>query len=121
MKEKYLVENKELLSNSGIMQMVYALEWYDIPRTAYSELIEYHPYLTKGDYEKLQYVNMQNRIENATSLTLFSVIANRLLQNRFSVFSKRYTRFPTAIAIGGLTTYIFNFFILRPIYVQDLE
>ncbi len=39
------------------MQMVYALEWYDIPRTAYSDLIEYHPYLTKIDYDKLFYVN----------------------------------------------------------------
>jgi len=50
-KEKYLVENPEILVNPTIMQMVYALEWYDIPRTAYSELIEFHPYLNRGDYD----------------------------------------------------------------------
>lgn len=119
--EKYLLENSEILQNTGIMQMVYALEWYDIPRTAYSELIEYHPYLTKGDSEKLQYVNMQHRLENFFSFSLLSVIANRVLQSRFKIFNKRYTRFPAAIAVGGLTTYIFNLFILRPIYLHDLE
>jgi hypothetical protein len=55
-KEKYFVENVEVLANPTIMQMVYALEWYDIPRTAYTELIEYHPYLTRGDYDKLFYI-----------------------------------------------------------------
>lgn len=39
------------------MQMIIALEWYDIPRTSYSDLIEYHPYLTVGDYDKLFYIN----------------------------------------------------------------
>ena len=48
-KEKYFVENTEILNNPTIMQMVYALEWYDIPRGAYTELIEYHPYLTVAD------------------------------------------------------------------------
>ena len=38
--------------------MIFALEWYDIPRTAYSDLIEYHPYLTKGDHDKLFYLKM---------------------------------------------------------------
>lgn len=57
-KEKYLVEGNDILMNPTIMQMIYALEWYDIPRSAYSELIEYHPYLTLGDYDKLFYVKM---------------------------------------------------------------
>ena len=52
-KEKYLQENPQILSNPTIMKMVFALEWYDIPRSAYSELIEFHPYLTYGDYDKL--------------------------------------------------------------------
>jgi hypothetical protein len=38
--------------------MVFALEWYDIPRTAYADLIEYHPYLTVGDHDKLFYAKM---------------------------------------------------------------
>ena len=52
-KEKYFVENPALLSNPAIMKMIFSLEWYDIPRSAYSELIEFHPYLTYGDYDKL--------------------------------------------------------------------
>ncbi len=53
-KEKYIVENPEILRNPAIMKMIFALEWYDIPRTAYSELIEFHPYLNFGDYDKLK-------------------------------------------------------------------
>lgn len=49
-KEKYFVENPDILENPAIMKMVYALEWYDIPRSAYSELVEFHPYLTYGDH-----------------------------------------------------------------------
>jgi hypothetical protein len=56
-KEKYMVDNPELLVNPTIMQMVFALEWYDIPRSAYSDLIEYHPYLTNEDHDKLFYIN----------------------------------------------------------------
>ena len=120
-KEKYLLENPEILANNSILQMVYALEWYDIPRTAYSELIEYHPYLTVGDYDKLKYINMQHRIENLISMSLFAAVANRLIFTKFPIFNKRYTRFPTALAIGGVATYVFNLFILRPMYLHDLE
>ena len=55
-KEKYFVENAELLQSPQIMQMLYALEWYDIPRSAYTELVEFHPYLTVGDDQKLFYI-----------------------------------------------------------------
>ena len=37
--------------------MILALEWYDLPRTAYSMLVEYHPDLTKADHDKLFYVD----------------------------------------------------------------
>lgn len=59
-KETYFPKNESILDDPTILQMVYALEWYDIPRTAYSELIEFHPYLTKGDHDKLYYVKMQH-------------------------------------------------------------
>ena len=81
-KEKYFVENQDLLRSPAILKMIYALEWYDIPRTAYSDLIEYHPDLRKGDYDKLFYINMQHRIENSITFVLFSMISNRLLMKK---------------------------------------
>ena len=60
------------MQNKQLMQMIYALEWYDIPRSAYSDLVEFHPYLTESDYDKLFYVNTQNRIENGVSMISFS-------------------------------------------------
>ena len=55
-KEKYFVEDRMVLENETILQMIYALEWYDVPPTAKADLVEFHPYLTEGDHEKLYYI-----------------------------------------------------------------
>jgi hypothetical protein len=102
--------------------MIFALEWYDIPRSSYSDLIEYHPYLTLGDHDKLFYINMHHRIENSISLVLFSMISNRLMFNKGKNWlKKRYVRTPAALLTGGIITYIFNLFVLRPMYLHDIE
>ena len=54
--EKYEAKDKNLFENPVILQMIYALEWYDIPRSAKPDLIEFHPYLTDEDYEKVYYI-----------------------------------------------------------------
>ena len=101
--------------------MIYSLEWYDIPRTSYSDLIEFHPYLTLGDHDKLFFINMQHRIENIISFVLFSLVSNRLLTNKANFLKKRFVRTPFALLTGGAITYAFNYFILRPIYLSDIE
>lgn len=124
-KEKYFVDNPNILANPAIMKMVFALEWYDIPRTAYSELIEFHPYLTFGDQEKLDQINRWHRTENSISWLLFSMISNRLLMTKTateSIFRKRrLIRLPMALGVGGLITYAFNMLVLRPIYLEELN
>jgi hypothetical protein len=111
--------------NPAIMKMVFALEWYDIPRTAYSELIEFHPYLNFGDYDKLKQIDRWHNTENSISMLLFSMMTNRLLYSRSSENSilkrRRMVRLPLAMAAGGLITYVFNFFVLRPIYLEELH
>jgi hypothetical protein len=103
------------------MQMVFALEWYDIPRTSYTDLIEYHPYLTKGDHDKLFYIKTQHRFENLASFILFSLISNRHLRGRKNkLLQKRFIRMPMACGIAGVLTYAFNSLILRPIFLHDL-
>jgi hypothetical protein len=105
------------------MQMIYALEWYDIPRTAYSDLVEFHPYLTEADYDKLYYVNTQNRIENAVSLLLFTLVSNRMLLTRGpNLFkTRRFARIPGALLVGGGCTWITNKFLFKAIYLSDLD
>ena len=124
-KEKYFVENASILTSPAIMKMVFALEWYDIPRTAYSELIEFHPYLTLGDYDKLNQINRWHRTENSISMALFSMIANRMLMTKTAAESifrrRRVARLPTAMALGGMVTYVFNMLVLRPIYLDELH
>ena len=52
-KEKYLIEDENVLRNQTLLQMMYALEWFDIPRSSRYELVEFHPYLMKSDLGKL--------------------------------------------------------------------
>ena len=79
--EKYAVTDKNLLNNSTILQMIYALEWYDVPRTAKADLVEFHPYLTEDDYEKLYYIKNQHMVELSFSSILFTLMSNRILNN----------------------------------------
>jgi hypothetical protein len=124
-KEKYIVENPAILNNPAILKMIFALEWYDIPRTAYSELIEFHPYLNFGDYDKLKQIDRWHNTENSISMVLFSMMSNRLLMTRSSANSvfkrRRLLRLPTAMALGGMVTYVFNLLVLRPIYLDELN
>ena len=115
-RERYVIEDENLLKNSTIMQMIYALEWYDIPRSHYSALIEFHPYLTEDDYDHLWHVEKQHKIENSISMTLFTMVSNRMLLDRGPVtFQRRYTRWPAALLVGGVISYALNLAVFRKI------
>ena len=80
-RENYAVKEQSLLENDTILQMIYALEWYNVPRSAKMDLIEFHPYLTGDDYESLYYIKQQHWIELTVSMLLFSLMSNRVLFN----------------------------------------
>ena len=63
--------------NPQILQMIYALEWHNLKRTNYSDLIEYHPYLTVGDQQRLSDLNIEHSLSSGVTLVLSSIIANR--------------------------------------------
>ncbi len=121
-KEKYAVQDQSLLDNETILQMIYALEWYDIPRSAKPDLIEFHPYLNDDDYEKLYYIKSQHMMELSVSGILFSMVSNRILNNQGpSIFRKRYVRFPSALILGALLTYGLNQTLLKTLLYKDLK
>ena len=70
--------------------MIYALEWYDVPRKDYGYLVEYHPYLTKGDHARLEQLNSEHMIYEFTTFGLYSLVCNRFLANRKSKFLSKY-------------------------------
>jgi len=120
--ETYSVKDPGLLSNETVLQMIYALEWYDIPRSAKADLVEFHPYLTGDDYEKLYYIKQQHLVELSISGLLFSLVSNRCLNNYGgSFFRKRYTRMPTAFVFGGLLTYALNLALLKKLLLKDFK
>ena len=42
----YVYSDYEKLNEPRVLQMLYAVEWYNIPRDQYVDLIRWHPYLT---------------------------------------------------------------------------
>ena len=85
-----LNDGEQVYQNPQIMQMVYALEWYDIPRKDYGSLVEYHPYLTHGDQMRLEQLNSETLMHQSITFGLSSIIANRFLLNRRSKFFSKY-------------------------------
>ena len=59
--------------------MIYALEWYNLRKNKHSELIEFHPYLTVGDFNRLSMLNFEQSATTGVTLLLTSLIANRHL------------------------------------------
>ena len=105
---------------------MYALEWYDVPRKDYGTLVEYHPYLTKGDAAKLNYLNFEHMGSHAAIFCLLSLMSNRFLLRRQGKFfqkfmQQKYLRAPVALSMGLVTTYAVNLGIMRQIYFNDMK
>ena len=105
------------------MQRIYALEWYDIPKHNYFDLVAFHPYLTVGDDNKLFYINVQHKAEIALTFCLFSFAWSRFLHRIGPAYMriKPYIRLPVASAIGGVLTYQLNSVVLKPIMLLDMD
>ena len=102
--------------------MIYALEWYDIPRSAKPDLIEFHPYLTEDDYSQLYYIKQQHLIELSISGLIFMLMNNRLLNNYGpSLLRKRYVRLPLALLSSGIATYGLNQIFLKTLLYKDIK
>ena len=73
------MENEELISNNNVMQMVYAVEWFGIPQDYPLERIRYHPFITRQDYEKIEGIERQNKLDLFFSFVVTFIVSNRLL------------------------------------------
>ena len=102
--------------------MIYALEWYDIPRKSYSDLIEFHPYLKNSDLDKLSYLNMQHYTENAILGILSFIISNRLINSSSRPLMKqKFVRWPCALISAAFLTFMSNRMFLRKLYFDDMK
>ena len=102
--------------------MIYACEWYDVSKHDYGYLVEYHPYLTKGDNNRLQELNMEHSISQAVTFVLTGLIGNRSLLNSNKKWTQqRLLRAPMACLFGGVFTYAINVGIMRTVYLNDLK
>ena len=111
------------MNDPNLLQMIYALEWYDIPRHAYADLVYFHPYLTKGDDTKIYYISKMHLCENLITLSLFTLVSNRLLlklgKNYFKI--RRFARTQASLLIGGAGAYVMNRLFLNKWMLGDIK
>ena len=76
----------------------------------------------------LQQCTANHKIENAISITLFSLVCNRLLRKSalksegfFRHVSKRILRWPLALGFSVGLDFFFNYFVLRSLYFGELQ
>ena len=100
--------------------MLYALEWYEVPKTAYINLVGFHPYLTEKDCAKLYEIKKDHLNENCISLLLFALLSNRLLTKK-AFFQSRLTRIPATLFLSGCGAYLINKILLQPLMLQEME
>ena len=93
--------------------MIYACEWYDIPRGDFNYLIAYHPYLTIGDSDKISSLDTEHMVTQGGFFFLAGLIANRSLDSYTKgtlqkYMKQRYLRAPVAMLMGGLFAFGVN-------------
>jgi hypothetical protein len=101
--------------------MLYALEWYDVPKKAYLEKVALHPYLTEADSDTLAFISYHHKVENSICFLAFSLISNRTLQSKLPQVSRKLFRVPLALALAGVGTYITNMVLFRPLMLSELD
>lgn len=104
------------------MQMIYALEWYDVPRNCKADLIEFHPYLTEADHERLYYIKTQHMCEQAGSFLVAAMMVNRVLYRvGGNLFRRLYARIPVNAAAGFAALNFMNKSILYKLLDDDFK
>ena len=102
--------------------MIYALEWYDIPRKCYGDLVEFHPYLNDGDFDRLNYINMQHYIEVGILGSLSFLVSNRMLTaTKYGMMKQKFVRWPVALTASCFVTYVCSRLVLSTLYLNDLK
>ncbi len=101
--------------------MLYALEWYDVPKKAYLEKVALHPYLTESDNDVLQYISYHHKVENAICYVALSLLSNRLLTQYIPQIGRRLFRLPLALGLAGAGTYTTNLILFRPLMLNELD
>ena len=121
MKEKYEIDDARA-EDPFTLKLIYACEWFDIPPTSTQDLIEFHPFLTNGDYDQLMYCKMQHYIELGLSFGLCFLMTNRVFfRSSMLVFNKRLTRWPMTALLTSGTIGAFNYKVLSPMLETDYE
>ena len=107
--DKYDIASKDYLQNNTILKMIYAMEWFEIKKSNKFDLIRYHPNIIHKDYEAIEDLRSQHRLDVLVSATLFAIVTNRLIHPKVS---RKVFRYPFSLAISGVLTLGFSHYVL---------
>ena len=121
-KEKYTIKTPALLDNPDVMQMLYALDWYEIPKTKHADLVTFHPNLTEEDFEEIEHLTRQHRIENGICYVLYAMVGNRLLSQYFTKMRQsKLLRLPSVLVGAAALTYGTNKVLFQHLMFTEIE
>lgn len=106
-KNKYNIKNPNYLYDERILLLIFAYEWFDIPKMKIYDKVSYNPYITTKDFKKLNtiYQNYSNNLLLSflpIGLTVF-LIKRRFLNNKFKSFKRNWKFY---LLIGGIVTMV---------------
>ena len=117
-KEKYDVVSESYLENPNLLKMVYALEWFDINKKNYIDLIKYHPNIIYKDYEEIENLQSQHNLDICVTMALSTLVTNRLLA---SYIPRRIYRYPVTLLWSSAITYGFSQYVLHYVLRKSVD
>ena len=116
------------LQNEQVLKMIYALEWFDIPKSNKFDLtlIKYHPNITINDYEKVMNIENQQFMDDSIFMCVSSLIFNRLfnsskMTSKLGFFKRRIFRYPAVLLTSSLLTVAFDRTVIKYFMQQDMK
>ena len=115
--QKYRFPSASLVKSPDVLYMLYALEWFEVPKSNHLEQVMQHPQLTTDDQIKINYISKNHTIENALCFGLASV----LFWKQGHRFVKRPFLRVLPVAVSALVfSYFTNRILFEPLVKNEI-
>jgi hypothetical protein len=120
-KDKYNIMNNSLLYDDKLCLMLYAREWFNIPKEMSYMKIILHPYLTIRDDKLLKDMNKNNNrsliFYFLGNLALMNILGQRIKRSK----TKLALRFLFTLGLCAVSTYLYKTYYLNLKFEETLK
>ncbi len=120
-KDKYNIMNNSFLYDDKLCLMLYASEWFNIPKDMSYMKIILHPNLTIRDDKLLKNINKNNNrtliFYFLSNLAFMNIIGQKVKRSK----TKLALRFLLTLGLSANSSYLFNTFYVNPKFEETLK